>query len=119
MLVWEMMRAIANRGCEIDFTATTCCMPHRPCCAIRACRSSVPSKNSLDPSGSIILRNDACGTPDAQEAGGFDVDSTHGFNKRGISVGNIVSYWAWGAATQRSSTVLEIPVLVMDGALFS
>jgi peptidoglycan/xylan/chitin deacetylase (PgdA/CDA1 family) len=66
------------------------------------------------------LRYDVSVTPGLQEAAGLVCDSTQGFSKTtGFRAATSFPYWCWDHARGCVTHVLEIPMAVMDSALFS
>ena len=66
------------------------------------------------------LHYDARLTPALQAAAGLKADSTQGFNRAiGFRAGTAFPYWCWDHVAGQPSAVLEIPLHIMDGALFS
>jgi hypothetical protein len=66
------------------------------------------------------LHYHAARTPRAQATAGLQVDSTQGFNRNiGFRAGTSFPYWCWNHAAAKSLPLLEVPMVVMDGALFS
>jgi hypothetical protein len=65
------------------------------------------------------LRFDMDQTPAAQESAGFQVDSTVGMNRKaGFRSGTCFPYFLWNHSQNRPSSVLEIPLVLQEGALF-
>lgn len=119
MTVKGMMRAIDARGCEVGLHGSY--LSHADAEMLHDQRTQV-ERAVGKPVRSIrqhYLRYDPRRTPAAQSASGFFCDSSQGFNTAvGFRAGTCFPYWAWDASAQRPSSVLEIPMLVMDGALF-
>lgn len=66
------------------------------------------------------LRYDAAVTPRLQAAAGLVCDSTQGFNRiTGFRAGTSFPYWCWDASAGDALPLLEIPLSVMDVALFA
>ena len=66
------------------------------------------------------LHYDARLTPSLQAAAGLKADSTQGFNRAiGFRAGSAFPYWSWDHVAGQPSAVLEIPLHIMDGGLFS
>jgi hypothetical protein len=58
-------------------------------------------------------------TPLLQAQAGIKADSTEGFNRSiGFRAGTSFPYWKWDHASNRPLPVLEIPLHIMDSALF-
>ena len=65
------------------------------------------------------LHYDARITPSLHEEAGIKSDSTQGFNRNiGFRAGTSFPYLCWDHQAQRATDVLEIPMHIMDGALF-
>jgi len=66
-----------------------------------------------------FLRLDVQRTWDAQEHAGFATDATLGYNEAiGFRAGIAAPFHPWDAARGRGRTMLEVPLTLMDGALF-
>ena len=66
------------------------------------------------------LHYDAWRTPAVHEAAGLRVDSTHGFNSNiGFRAGTAFPYRVWDPHADRATSVMDIPLHVMDSALLS
>ncbi len=66
------------------------------------------------------LHYDARMTPALHEQAGFKVDSTVGFNHNvGFRSGTSFPHYCWDHEQNRSTNVLEVPLHIMDGSLFS
>lgn len=66
------------------------------------------------------LHYDILRTPRLQAEAGLLCDSTQGFNRNiGFRAGTSFPYWCWDHRSQSSLPVLEIPMHIMDGALFT
>jgi peptidoglycan/xylan/chitin deacetylase (PgdA/CDA1 family) len=66
------------------------------------------------------LHYDILRTPRLQAEAGLLCDSTQGFNRNiGFRAGTSFPYWCWDHESQSSLPVLEIPMHIMDGALFT
>jgi peptidoglycan/xylan/chitin deacetylase (PgdA/CDA1 family) len=65
------------------------------------------------------LHYDVGTTPRLQADAGLTADSTQGFNRCvGFRAGTSFPYWCWDHKSGRILRVLEIPQIIMDGALF-
>jgi peptidoglycan/xylan/chitin deacetylase (PgdA/CDA1 family) len=115
----QMLQAIADAGCEIGLHASY----HA---AAQEC-VFVEEKRALEtalhrPVVSVrhhYLHYDAGCTPQIHAAAGIGCDSTQGFNRGvGFRAGTSFPYWCWDHARNRELPVLEIPMIVMDAALF-
>ncbi|MDW8146125.1 MAG: polysaccharide deacetylase family protein [Roseiflexaceae bacterium] len=66
------------------------------------------------------LHYDITRTPRLQVEAELRCDSTQGFNRSiGFRAGTSFPYWCWDHRTQSALPILEIPLHVMDGALFT
>lgn len=66
-----------------------------------------------------FLRLDLQRTWDAQEHAGFGVDATLGYNEAvGFRAGIAAPFHPWDDARKRGRAFLEVPLTLMDGALF-
>ena len=66
-----------------------------------------------------FLRLDPQATWDAQEDAGFTTDATLGYNEAvGFRAGIAAPFHPWNAARARGRKLLEVPLTLMDGALF-
>jgi len=66
------------------------------------------------------LHYDTLRTPRLQAEAGLLCDSTQGFNRNiGFRAGTSFPYWCWDHESQSPLPVLEIPMHIMDGALFT
>jgi hypothetical protein len=65
------------------------------------------------------LRYHAGTTPQIHAAAGIGVDSTVGFNRLiGFRAGTSFPWWCWDHSRGCSSSVLEVPLVIMDAGLF-
>jgi hypothetical protein len=65
------------------------------------------------------LRYSAAISPRVHAAAGVAVDSTQGFNfSVGFRAGTCFPYWCWDHSANRSLSVLEVPLVIMDTCLF-
>lgn len=66
------------------------------------------------------LNYDVMKTPRIHADAGIKVDSTHGFNRSiGFRAGTSYPYLCWDPSREETLGVLEIPLHIQDGALFS
>ena len=66
------------------------------------------------------LRYDPIQTPGIQAESGFEFDSTMGMNREiGFRTGTSFPHFQWDPTKKRISSVLEFPLAIQDGALFS
>ena len=67
-----------------------------------------------------FLRYHSGTTPQVHAAAGIAVDSTVGFNRLiGFRAGTSFPWWCWDHSKGCSSSVLEVPLVIMDTGLFS
>ncbi|MHB1097272.1 MAG: polysaccharide deacetylase family protein [Gemmatimonadaceae bacterium] len=66
-----------------------------------------------------FLQYDVLRTPGVQSRAGLRCDSTHGFNEAsGFRAEAAFPYWCWDSESNAAVAVLELPLHVMDSALF-
>jgi hypothetical protein len=116
----KMLRDIADDGWEIGL--------HPSCRTATDLELLVEQKHDLErmlglPVYSVrqhYLRYDPLVTPGIHHEAGLLTDSTHGFNRSiGFRAGTAFPYFVWDSIKQSRTNVLELPLNIMDVALFS
>jgi hypothetical protein len=119
MRVRDMMRAIASRGNEVGLHGSYCSSTDAD--LLREQREQVEHAVGarVQSVRQHFLRYDPLLTPGVQAAAGLLCDSTLGYNMaNGFRRGTSFPFRVWDAARNAVSPVLEIPLHVMDTALF-
>lgn len=115
--VGAMFRTLAERGFEIALHGSY--RSWRDDGALAAERAALGRAVGCDVDGirQHFLRFDLAKTWDAQERAGFATDATLGYNEAiGFRAGIAAPFHPWSDGSAR--TMLEIPLTLMDGALF-
>jgi peptidoglycan/xylan/chitin deacetylase (PgdA/CDA1 family) len=117
--VGAMLRALAERGFEIGLHGSyRTWRDPRALAAQRAALAAAVGRE-VTVTRQHFLRLDPAKTFDAQEAAGFTADSTLGYNERiGFRAGIAAPFHPWNAAGSAAHALLEVPLTLMDGALF-
>jgi hypothetical protein len=119
MTVGGMMKAMAQRGWDIGV--------HGSCHTWNDAAMLLDQKREIEAAAGVpvvstrqhYLRYDAAVTPPVHAEAGIGVDSTSGFNRIiGFRAGTAFPWWCWDHKTQRSLPVLEVPLHIMDTAMF-
>ena len=117
--VEEMFRSLAARGFEIGLHGsyeswTSEFMLERQRAKLTE-RLGAPVRSTRQ----HFLRLDLQRTWDAQEHAGFTTDATLGYNEAvGFRAGIAAPFHPWDDARNRGRALLELPLTLMDGALF-
>jgi peptidoglycan/xylan/chitin deacetylase (PgdA/CDA1 family) len=113
------LRELAKRGFEIGLHASY--ESYRSTARLASEKQQIESAVGV-PLGGIrqhFLRFDVSSTWAAQGSAGFDYDSTLGYNEAiGFRAGIAAPFRPWNTARRAPHDVLELPLAVMDGALF-
>jgi peptidoglycan/xylan/chitin deacetylase (PgdA/CDA1 family) len=115
----ELMRVMIERGFEVGLHGSY--LSHESRDVLSRGKSQVEKVLGRDIAGlrQHFLRFDARTTWSAQEAAGFDYDSTLGYNEAiGFRAGIAAPFHPWNASSETAHRILELPMTVMDGALF-
>jgi len=115
----DVLRALGERGFEIGLHASY--QSHRSAEQLASERAQIEQATDLPVSGvrQHFLRFDRDATWSAQARAGFAYDSTLGYNEAiGFRAGIAAPFRPWDAARRAPSSLLELPLTVMDGTLF-
>jgi len=115
----EVLRALGRRGFEIGLHASY--RSHRSAAQLASEKAQIERAVGLPVAGirQHFLRFDLSTTWRAQAEAGFAYDSTLGYNEAiGFRAGIAAPYRAWDATRRAALPLLELPLTVMDGALF-
>jgi hypothetical protein len=117
--VEEMFRSLAAKGFEIglhgsyESWTSEFMLERQRAKLMDALRAPVRSTRQH------FLRLDVQRTWDAQEHAGFNADATLGYNEAvGFRAGIAAPFHPWDDARTRGRAMLEVPLTLMDGALF-
>ena len=117
--VAQLTRVLAERGCDVGLHGSY--LSHVDAVDLAAQRKQIESMSGTGVTGTRqhFLRFDVARTFGAQEAAGFDHDSTLGYNEAlGFRAGIAAPFHPWNAETREPHRLLELPLTVMDGTLF-
>lgn len=117
--VGALTRALVERGCDVGLHGSY--ESHVDADDLAAQRRQIEDASGAPVTGTRqhFLRFDVAGTFAAQEAAGFDHDSTLGYNETpGFRAGIAGPFHPWNAAARAPHRLLELPLTVMDGSLF-
>ena len=117
--VRELMRLLGERGRDVGLHGSY--LSHVSADDLAAQRAQIEAASGVKAGGTRqhFLRFDVARTFAAQEAAGFDHDSTLGYNEAlGFRAGIAAPFHPWNASTRAPHRLLELPLTVMDGTLF-
>jgi hypothetical protein len=117
--VTSLMRALVERGCDVGLHGSY--LSHLDGADLAAQRRQIEDASGAPVLGTRqhFLRFDVRRTVAAQEAAGFDHDSTLGYNEAlGFRAGIAAPFHPWNAEARAPHRLLELPLTVMDGTLF-
>ena len=117
--VGAMFRTIGERGFEIGLHGSY--QSWRDPQRLAEERGALATATGREVAGirQHFLRFDLDRTWDAQERAGFSSDATLGYNEAvGFRAGIAAPFHPWDAARTRGRDLLELPLTLMDGALF-
>jgi peptidoglycan/xylan/chitin deacetylase (PgdA/CDA1 family) len=117
--VSTLMRQLAERGFDVGLHGSY--LSHVDGDDLARQRAEIEAASGRPATGTRqhFLRFDALRTWQAQEAAGFDYDSTLGYNEAiGFRAGIAAPFHPWNAAARAPHDLLELPLTVMDGTLF-
>src|SRR5262245_46381622 len=115
----SVLRELARRGFEIGLHASY--QSHRSAERLASERAQIERAAGVPIAGvrQHFLRFAMPRTWQAQEAAGFAYDSTLGYNEAlGFRAGIAAPFRPWDPERRTASGLLELPLTVMDGALF-
>jgi hypothetical protein len=113
------MRLLGERGRDVGLHGSY--LSHVSADDLAAQRAQIEEASGAKASGTRqhFLRFDVGRTFAAQEAAGFDHDSTLGYNEAlGFRAGIAAPFHPWNASARAPHRLLELPLTVMDGTLF-
>ena len=120
MKVGKMMKEISEAGWEIGLHSSYCSATMLPLLIEQRSRLEDEVGQSVKSIRNHYLRYEAKITPRLQAMAGLQADSTQGFNRSiGFRAGTSFPYWCWDYEEDKALPVLEIPLHIMDVALFS
>ncbi len=117
--VTTLMARLAERGCDVGLHGSY--LSHTSGDELARQRAQVEAASGRAAVGTRqhYLRFDIARTWRAQEEAGFEYDSTLGYNEAiGFRAGIAAPFAPWDAAAGRPHRLLELPLTLMDGALF-
>ena len=117
--VADLMRLLVERGRDVGLHGSY--LSHLSADDLKAERTQIESASGAKAGGTRqhFLRFDVARTFAAQEAAGFDHDSTLGYNEAlGFRAGIAAPFHPWDASARAPHRLLELPLTVMDGTLF-
>jgi len=117
--VGELTRLLVERGRDVGLHGSY--LSHVSADDLAAQRAQIEGASGAKASGTRqhFLRFDVARTFEAQEAAGFDHDSTLGYNEAlGFRAGIAAPFHPWDASRRAPHRLLELPLTVMDGTLF-
>jgi peptidoglycan/xylan/chitin deacetylase (PgdA/CDA1 family) len=117
--VASLMRTLADRGWDVGLHGSY--LSHVDAADLAAQRAEIARASGAPAVGTRqhYLRFDVARTFAAQEAAGFDHDSTLGYNEAlGFRAGIAAPFHPWDAAARAPHALLELPLSTMDGTLF-
>ncbi|MEP7027546.1 MAG: polysaccharide deacetylase family protein [Candidatus Eisenbacteria bacterium] len=117
--VASLMARLAGRGFDVGLHGSY--LSHRDGPDLARQREQIAAASGRPAEGTRqhFLRFDIARTWRAQEEAGFAYDSTLGYNEAiGFRAGIAAPFAPWDVAAGRPHRLLELPLTVMDGALF-
>ena len=115
----DVLRALGGRGFEVGLHASY--RSYQSAEQLAAEKAQIERATDLAVTGirQHFLRFDRNVTWGAQAQAGFAYDSTFGYNEAiGFRAGIAAPFRPWDAARRAASTLIELPLTVMDGTLF-
>ncbi len=115
----DLLRALADRGYDVGLHGAY--HSHRDAAELAREKAQIEAATGRPLAGTRqhYLRFDVAKTWEAQEAAGFAYDTTLGYNEAiGFRAGIAAPFHPWDAARRKPHGLLELPLTVMDGALF-
>jgi hypothetical protein len=117
--VVDLMRGLREQGWEVGLHGSY--LSHRDAAELARQRDQIASASGAPVPGirQHFLRFAIDDTWRAQEQAGFEYDATCGYNEAvGFRAGLAVPWRPWDAGREQTRRLLELPLAVMDGALF-
>ncbi|MGH7726486.1 MAG: polysaccharide deacetylase family protein [Candidatus Eiseniibacteriota bacterium] len=117
--VRDLVRTLADRGFDVGLHGAY--ESHRDAAELTREKGQIEEAAGRRVPGTRqhFLRFDVSRTFSAQEAAGFDYDTTLGYNEAiGFRAGIAGPFHPWDASARKPHGLLELPLTVMDGTLF-